>query len=181
MIAIVFSSFPKQFGYNVKTKKKQQHVIYEEKNFRLLFCTHPPPTIALIYKALSGCDKDNIFFFDQIKGCNSPIGIIDHVNISGRSGLLGETPFKSYEMFPDMSSIYRTSAVYQKKTVFTVGPKRFFCSTEKAPKKIISENAGIITPMLRYFGGKVAGFGIPEEIKEKKEIVYECLETEGLN
>ena len=181
MIAVVFSSSPKQFGYNIKTDKKQQHVIYEEKNYRYLFCTHPTPTITLFYKVLSGCDKDNIFFFDQIKGSNASVSIIDHVNVSGRSGLLGQTPFKSHEMFPDMSSIYRTSADYQKETVFTVGPKRFFCSTEKLPKKIISENAGIITPILNYIGGTLAAFGIPENIKEKKEIVYKCLKTEGLN
>ena len=181
MIAVVFSSNPKQFGYNIKTDKNQQHVIHEDKNHRFLFCTHPPPTIALIYKILSGCDKDNIFFFDQIKGSKASMTIKDHVNLSGRSGLEGQTPFKSHQMFPDMSSIYRASSVYQKETVFTVGPKRFFCSTESISEKIISENAGIITPILSYLGGTVVAFGIPEKTKEKKERVCECLETEGLN
>ncbi len=181
MIAVVFSSSPKKFGYDIKTNKNQGHILHEDKKHRLLFCIHPLPGIALIYKALLGCDKEKIFFFDQTKGNNAPIAIKDHVNISGVSGLAGQTPFKSHQMFPDMSSIYRTSSVYQKKTVFTVGPKRFFCSTESVSKKIISENAGIITPMLNYLGGKVIAFGIPEKIKEKKEIVDKCLKAEGLN
>ena len=180
MIAVVFSASPKKFGYDIKTNKNQGNIVHEEKKHRFLFCTHPPPGIALIYKVLLGCDKEKIFFFDQIKGNKAPIAIKDHVNISGGSGLAGQTPFRSHQMFPDMSSIYRTSAVYQKKTVFTVGPKRFFCFTENVSKKIISENAGIITPMLSYLGGTVIAFGVPEKTKKKKAIVHKVLKAEGL-
>ena len=179
MITVVFLSNPKRFGYDISTDKKDLYFIHKEENFRFLFYHPPLPSIDLVYKTFLGYDKNKIFFFDQIKGENSPVSIKDHVNISGKNGLTGQTPFKKRQMFPDMSSIYRTSAVYQKKTVFTVGPKRF--CTEKPSKKTISENAGIITPILKYIGGTVTAFGIPEQMKEKKEIVHKCLKTEALN
>tara|TARA_B100001750_G_scaffold243984_1_gene260343 strand:+ start:151 stop:690 length:540 start_codon:yes stop_codon:yes gene_type:complete len=179
MIAVVFSSSPKHFGYDIKVDEKEKHVIYTEKHYRCLFYTHQTPSVDLVYKSLRNCDKNKIFFFDQTKGVKAPIAIKDHINISGRSGLAGQTPFKSYEMFPDMSSIYKTSTAYENKTVFTVGPQRF--SSENAQKKIISESAGIITPILHYIGGRVTAFGIPEQMKEKKEIVHKCLKTEALN
>ena len=179
MITVVFLSNPKRFGYDMSTDEKDLYFIHKEENFRFLFYNPPLPSIDLVYKTFLGYDKNKIFFFDQIKGKNAPVSIIDHVNISGKSGLAGQTPFKSYPMFPDMSSIYRPSTTFQKKTVFTVGPKRF-CK-EPSSKKIISEGAGIITPILNYIGGTITAFGIPKKMKEKKEIVNKCLKKEALN
>ena len=179
MITVVFLSNPKNFGYDIITDEKDPYFVHKEEGFRFLFYQHPRLSVDLVYKSFLDYDKNKIFFFDQIKGKNSPVSIKDHVNISGKNGLAGQTPFKSHPMFPDMSYIYRSSTTYQKKTVFTVGPKRF--CTEKSSKKIISENAGIITPILNYIGGTVTAFGIPEQMKDKKEIVHKCLKTEELN
>ena len=179
MIAVIFSSSPKHFGYDIKADEKEKHFIYTEKNYRCLFYAHQPPSVDLVYKSLKNCDKNKIFFFDQIKGVKSPIAIKDHINISGRSGLAGQTPFKSHQMFPDMSSIYKTSTAYENKTVFTVGSQRF--SSENTKKIIISESAGIITPILHYIGGRITAYGIPEQMKEKKTIVHKCLKKEALN
>ena len=179
MITVVFLSNPKHFGYDIITDEKGLYFVHKEEGFRFLFYQKNPPSVDSVYKSFLDYDKNKIFFFDQIKGRNSPVSIKDHVNISGKNGMEGQTPFKSHPMFPDMSYIYSPSTTYQKKTVFTVGPKRF--CTEKSSKKIISENAGIITPILNYIGGTVTAFGIPEQIKDKKEIVHKCLKTEELN
>lgn len=179
MITVVFLSNPKHFGYDIITDEKDLYFVHKEDRFRFLFYQQRHPTVDLIYKTFLDYNKNKIFFFDRIKGENFPISIKDHVNISGKNGLTGQTPFKSHPMFPDMSYIYSPSTAYQKKTVFTVGPKRF--CTEKPSKKIISENAGIITPILNYIGGTVTAFGIPEQMKEKKEIVHKCLKIEALN
>ena len=179
MITVVFLSSPKHFGYDIITNEKDIYFVHKEEDFRFLFYQHPLPSVNLVYKSFLGYEKNKIFCFDRIKGKNSPVSIKDHVNISGKNGLAGQTPFRSHPMFPDMSYIYRPSTTYQKKTVFTVGPKRF--CTEKPSKKIISENAGIVTPILNYIGGTVTAFGIPEQMKEKKEIVHKCLKTEALN
>ncbi len=175
MITIVFASTPNFFGYNTINNENRSYSVQKENGNRYIWYTQFPPSIIDVYDSLLDCDKKKIILFDQIKGWKTPISIKDHINISGFNGLIGQTPFKSYPMFPDMSSVYKPPADYTQKTVFTVGNKRF--NTEKGLVKIISENTGIITPILNYIGHTVTAFGIPEKTKNKRNIVEECIRS----
>ena len=173
MITVVFGSDPKHFGYDITTNESNLFVVHQEKASRFIWYPHFPPSVYSVYSSLLHCDKNTILLIDRIKGWKSPISIKDHVNISGTNGLTGQTPFKSYPIFPDMSSIYKASSAYPQKTVFTVGRKRF-CK-EDASEKIISENAGIIASIMNYIGTTVTAFGIPEKMRDKKKIVSNCI------
>ena len=48
------------------------------------------------------------------------------------------------------------------------------------PKKIISENAGIITPIMNYVGAAVTAFGLPEKMRDTKKIVSSYIKTAEL-
>ena len=178
MITVVFASDPKHFGYDIITNENSSYIVHEEEASRFIWYTHFPPGVDSVYNSLLDCDEKKALLFDRIKGRKTPISIKDHVNISGTNGLTGQTPFKSYPMFPDMSSIYKLSAIYPQKTVFTVGRKRF-CK-EDASEKIISENAGIIASIMNYIGTTVTAFGIPEKMRDKKKIVSSCIKTAEL-
>ena len=77
-------------------------------------------------------------------------------------------------MFPDMTNIYKTTTAYPPKKVFTVGRERF--NGAKISKKLISENAGHLTPIFNYFGLETTAFGIPEYMKNKRSIVENCIQ-----
>ena len=173
MITVVFGSDPKHFGYDITTNESNLFVVHQEKASRFIWYPHFPPSVYSVYSSLLDCDKNTILLIDRIKGRKTPISIKDHVNISGMNGLIGQTPFRSYPIFPEMSSIYKISSAYPQKTVFTVGGKRF--CTEDTSKKIISENAGIITSIMNYIGATVTAFGLPEKMRDKKKIVSNCI------
>ena len=170
MITVVFGSDPKHFGYDIITNETSPYVVHQEEASRFIWYTHFPPSVYSVHSSLLDCDKNTILLIDRIKGRKTPISIKDHVNISGMNGLIGQTPFRSYPIFPEMSSIYKISSAYPQKTVFTVGSKRF-CK-ENALKKIISENAGSITPLLNYIGATVTAFGLPEKMRDKKMFIH---------
>ena len=178
MITVVFGSDPKLFGYDIITNETSLYVVHQEEASLFIWYPHFPPSVYSVHSSLLDCDKNTILLIDRIKGWKSPISIKDHVNISGTNGLTGQTPFKSYPIFPDMSSIYKVSSAYPQKTVFTVGGKRF--CTEDASKKIISENAGIITPIMNYVGATVTALGLPEKMRDTKKIVSSYIKTAEL-
>ena len=110
-------------------------------------------------------DIEELLLVDRIIGTNDIIEISDHVNISGQNYLRASTPYGDLPQFPDMSKIYYNTGQYPKKTVYTVGPKRF---TELKQRKedIISEAVGLVAPVAHYVGIKVFALGLsrPEEI-----------------
>ena len=158
---ILFSSNPKNFGIDIDT---------HENYFKYLWFNELYPDIKTVNSFFINERGKKVLFFDRIKGTEKPFIIKDHINVSGGSSLRGNTPFNELEMFPEMSKVYDyTQKKHPYKTVYTYGKNRFIDS--KKEKRIVSEAAGIITPILKYLNIKVICFGIPIEQKHKKEFI----------
>ena len=101
----------------------------------------------------------DVIIIDRIKSKTPKASIGDHINRSGENYLIGVTPYDNYPQFPDMSNIYFKKSNQEKKTVHTLGPKRF--KGAELNKKIIwSEAAGLVVPVFHYIGFNIKGVGL---------------------
>ena len=96
---------------------------------------------------------ENILIFDRTKPCFNNVCIIDHVNRSGFNFFIGAEKVHSFPMFPDMSKVYKPIKGLRKILVHTVGPSRF--TKDLKDKQILSESAGLISPLWHYIGVEV--------------------------
>ena len=175
MKTVVFGSIPKNFGFDFISKKEEPYTSHTEKNIRYIWYKNIKLELEIFYKSLLGCEEKRIFLYDRVLGCQHPINICDHINISGKNHLTGKTPFMAQPLFPDMSSIYLLGKKLPRKTVYTVGERRFVRA--KKTKKILSENAGILSSLFKYLGFEVFGTGIPKEMKKKREFIEKQIAT----
>ena len=169
MKTIVFGSDPKNFGFDFISNKEEPYTSHTEKNIRYIWYKNIKLEIETFYRSLLSCEEKRIFLYDRVLGCQHPINICDHINVSGENHLIGKVPFMSLALFPDMSSVYLLERNLPKKTVYTVGERRFI--RVKKTKKILSENAGIFASLFKYLGFEVLGVGIPKEMKKKSAFI----------
>jgi len=132
MITVVFLSNPKNFGYDIITDEKDPYFVHKEEGFRFLFYQHPRLSVDLVYKSFLDYDKNKIFFFDQIKGKNSPISIKDHVNISGKNGLEDRHRSNHTQCFPTCPIFIGHRQPIKKKQFSLLDQKGF---AQKNPQK----------------------------------------------
>ena len=103
---------------------------------------------------------ETVNMYDRTFGIKEKSIIIDHVNRSGVYYLKGNTSFKQYPMFTDMSHVYEKDPLLNNIVVQTVGYERF--KKNKLKKQAFySEAAAIIATIWHYVGVSVRGFAIP--------------------
>ena len=112
---------------------------------------------------------NKITVVDKIKNHNQVVIISGHINRSGESFLVGETPFKNKEQFPDMSNIYLNSTL-KSISVHTVGQTRFSHETKLNKTTVWSESVGLLSPVFVYLGFFVQAYGVPERLAKKVKI-----------
>lgn len=99
----------------------------------------------------------SVLVLDRLQGVAGLVAITDHVNRSGRNFLTGRTPFGKRSTFPDMSAVYQPVAGLEGVVVHTVGPDDF--PTAGLGSVVISEAAGLVTPVLHYLGLRIQAVG----------------------
>ena len=102
---------------------------------------------------------ENIIMFDRVVGIKKNILIRDHINRSGTSFMRGKTPHKKFPMFPDMSDIYMQGSEKKKRTVQTLGPKRFITPPNEFGV-VYSEASAITATVWHYVGVGVRCYGV---------------------
>ena len=102
---------------------------------------------------------ENIIMFDRVVGIKKNILITDHINRSGTSFMRGKTPHKKLPMFPDMSDIYMQGSEKKKRTVQTLGPKRFITPPNEFGV-VYSEASAITATVWHYVGVGVRCYGV---------------------
>ena len=102
---------------------------------------------------------ENIIMFDRVVGIKKNILITDHINRSGISFIRGKTPHKKFPMFPDMSDIYMQGSEKKKRTVQTLGPKRFITPPNEFGV-VYSEASAITATVWHYVGVGVRCYGV---------------------
>ncbi len=105
----------------------------------------------------------SITIYDIVKGLIKQTEIKDHLNQSGINFLRGQTPFKSFPTFPDVTHIYNTENKNGIVT-HTVGPDRFKLTTKTETP--ISKSIGIVSPVWHYIGVKVKGVGVKPSLAQ---------------
>jgi len=166
MKAYYFNTSPKFFGINTTLNKKIfGHQVYEEKN--LLFITpHKFDKKTLspenTHKLKKKHNLKNIIMFDRVIGIDKNIVVSDHVNRSGTSFLVENTPYENFPMFPDMSKIYITNKNESGHNVQTLGPNRF-SNPPSESGVVFSEACAITAPLWHYIGVGVRCFGVCDQ------------------
>ena len=166
MKAYYFNTSPKFFGINTTLNKKIfGHQVYEEKN--LLFITpHKFDKKTLspenTHKLKKKHNLKNIIMFDRVIGIDKNIVVFDHVNRSGISFLVENTPYENFPMFPDMSKIYITNKNESGHNVQTLGPNRF-SNPPSESGVVFSEACAITAPLWHYIGVGVRCFGVCDQ------------------
>tara|TARA_B100000287_G_scaffold69062_2_gene60677 strand:- start:1489 stop:2037 length:549 start_codon:yes stop_codon:yes gene_type:complete len=122
-----------------------------------------------LYKLKQVLKSNKITVVDKIKNHNQVVMISGHINRSGESFLVGETPFKNKEQFPDMSNIYLNSTL-KSISVHTVGQTRFSHETKLNKTTVWSESVGLLSPVFVYLGFFVQAYGVPERLAKKVKI-----------
>ena len=97
--------------------------------------------------------------------------INEHINRSGISFLIAETPLKDRPTFPDMSKVYGEKSG---ETVITVGPDRFV-ENDKQKTKITSEALAPIASLWHYVGVSLQAYGCGNNIATPLKLI------EGIN
>jgi len=103
-----------------------------------------------------------VTIIDRIKNSYDVVNIGGHVNRSGESFLVGNTPHNDKKQFPDLSNIY-TKINSKQTTVHTIGKKRFSSKTKLNSNIVWSESIGLIAPVFSYLGFEVVGVGVPKQ------------------
>ena len=122
-----------------------------------------------LYKLKQVLKSNKITVVDKIKNHNQVVMISGHINRSGENFLVGETPFKNKEQFPDMSNIYLNSTL-KSISVHTVGQTRFSHETKLNKTTVWSESVGLLSPVFVYLGFFVQAYGVPERLAKKVKI-----------
>ena len=112
-----------------------------------------------------------LIIIDRIKNREGIIKIKGHINRSGTSFLIAETPHKDRPTFPDMSKIYKSKSG---ETVITVGPKRFV-ENIKQKTKTTSEALAPIAALWSYVGVSLQAYGCGNNITNPLKLI------EGIN
>ena len=112
-----------------------------------------------------------LIIIDRIKNREGIIKIKGHINRSGTSFLIAETPHKDRPTFPDMSKIYKNKSG---ETVITVGPDRFV-ENNKQKTKTISEALAPIAALWSYVGVSLQAYGCGNNITNPLKLI------EGIN
>ena len=99
---------------------------------------------------------------DRVKNSCEVVSVGGHVNRSGTSFLVGNTPHKDKKQFPDLSNIY-TKTNTKQTTVHTIGEKRFSAKTKLNSNIVWSESIGLVSPVFSYLGFDVVGVGVPKQ------------------
>tara|TARA_Y100001970_G_scaffold287823_1_gene413450 strand:- start:741 stop:1286 length:546 start_codon:yes stop_codon:yes gene_type:complete len=167
MTVYYFNTNPNKFGITTEFKKELfGHKIYKEPN--LLFLT--PIQIekkSLCPQNIIGLKEKyklkTIVMFDRIVGVEKNLLVSDHINRSGVSFIVGETPYKNLPMFSDMSGVYITKSNERGCTVHTLGPQRFKNPPQNEKEVVFSETAAIIATLWHYVGVNIRCFGVYSE------------------
>ena len=144
---------PKIFNLSIKNK---DHVLYFNDNQVFIRPRKPISSYVnprSLYKLKQKFKIKQITIFDRLKNTNKEVCISNHVNRSGKNFLIGNTPFKSFPRFPDITKIYNNISGLEQVVVHTVGPSRFRSFSEK--NIIISESVGLVAPVWHYVGTKI--------------------------
>ena len=158
-----FNAPPKEFG--IKTHFKEKTFGHHIKRGSRRIIVNPTcfnnKNISL--KNLDQLKKKlnigRVYMVDRISGLNKNILITDHINRSGISYLLGETPYNKRPMFPDLSKTYISDKKEEGIVVQTLGPKRFK-KPPVEPGAVFSESAAIVATLWHYLGVEVICFGV---------------------
>ena len=108
-----------------------------------------------------------LIIIDRIKNREGIIKIKGHINRSGTSFLVAETPHKQRPTFPDLSKIYRNKTG---KTVITVGPERF-AGHNKEETKITSEALAPVAALWHYVGVSLKVYGCGNKITNPLKLI----------
>lgn len=104
----------------------------------------------------------SVIIVDKVKNSCEVVSVGGHVNRSGTSFLVGNTPHKDKKQFPDLSNIY-TKTNTKQTTVHTIGEKRFSAKTKLNSNIVWSESIGLVSPVFSYLGFEVVGVGVPKQ------------------
>ena len=107
-------------------------------------------------------DTNTITILDRIKNTNTIIRISGHINRSGQSFSVGNTPFLDKPQFPDMSNIYVLRS-NQKTTVHTIGRERYLSTETLNNETVWSESIALVATVFSYLGFTIKGFGVPDQ------------------
>ena len=107
-------------------------------------------------------DTNTITILDRIKNKNNITRISGHINRSGQSFLVGNTPFLDKPQFPDMSNIYVLRS-NQKTPVHTIGSERYLSTKTLNNETIWSESIALVATVFSYLGFTIEGFGVPDQ------------------
>ena len=170
-----FNAPPKEFGIKIHFKEKTfgHHIKKGPRRTVVNPTCFNKKNISL--KNLDQLKKklniERVYMFDQISGLNKNTLITDHINRSGVSFLLGETPYNKRPMFPDLSKIY-TCDKKRGVVVQTLGPKRFK-NPPNEPGVVFSESSAIFATLWHYIGVEVVcfGIGLPNQTKTFLELI----------
>ena len=161
-----FNSNPKTLGFNNDFYKTLFGHTINEKNNDVFIKPIKFNKVSLSPSNILGLKKTynikEIHMYDRIKGIEQDVLITDHVNRSGLFFLRGKTPHEGLPMFPDMSNVYYKTSKLKKKTVQTLGPKRFK-TTEIQEGVVFSECCAITATLWHYVGVSVKCFGVLEK------------------
>ena len=136
--------------------KNKNHCLYFKENKTYIIPKQPSVNYInpkSIYDLKKEYNIKKITILDRIKDINKEVCIINHVNRSGFNFLVGNTPFKEFPRFPDMSNLYNKIKGLETVVVHTVGIERFL--TFKDRDVFVSEFIGLVSPVWHYVGVKV--------------------------
>jgi len=123
------------------------------------------PQVFLKHKTKKEIEK--LIIIDRIQNCDGIKKINGHINRSGTSFLIAETPFKDRPTFPDMSKIYGKRSG---ETVITVGPERFVVNdNQKTQTK--SEALAPIASLWHYLGVSLEAYGCGNNITNPLKLI----------
>ena len=106
-----------------------------------------------------------LIIIDRVKTINKKTFISAHINRTGESFLIGNTPHENKPTFPDVSLVYSNK---NGNTVVSYG-KRYNEINHKDKKHTISEWIAPISIVWNYVGVKIVGIGV-SKLLDKMEI-----------
>lgn len=104
----------------------------------------------------------SVIIVDKVKNSCEVVSVGGHVNRSGTSFLVGNTPHNDKKQFPDLSNIY-TKTNTKQTTVHTIGEKRFSSKIKLSSNIVWSESIGLVSSVFSYLGFEVVGVGVPKQ------------------
>ena len=118
----------------------------------------------------SNIHDNKVLIIDRTKNNTETISIDGHVNRSGDSYLIGNTPYNELSQFPDVTHLYKELEQNQKRVVHTLGPERFEKPINDTTV-IWSEAVGLVAPLFYYVGIDVFAAGVSNN-KQIRALFY---------